>query len=124
LGLPDHPLIIGQTMASSGHPLQKDGMITVHIRYYNLAADYMRIKREDRDLPRGSTCLDLVILLAGGNDSFRRLAMNDDGSLSSRLRLFRNGNIVFNMDEILQQGDEVIIFPAVSGGSGISRHLN
>ena len=92
-------------------------MTEISIKYYNLAADFMGKKVEKRDLPDRATCLDLVVMLADENERFRKLALNSDGKIGNRLRIFRNGKITFKLDEELAQGDEIIIFPAVSGGS-------
>jgi len=50
------------------------------------------------------------------NESFRRLVFTDEGEISHRVRIFRNGQMVVNLDVPLIDQDEIQIFPAVSGG--------
>ncbi|NPV85094.1 MAG: hypothetical protein HPY45_03680 [Anaerolineae bacterium] len=93
-------------------------MIEVSVKYYNLAADYMAKKAEKRHIADGSTCHDLLIVLARENERFSKLALNREGVVGGRVRVFRNGKIVSNLTETpLVNGDEIQIFPAVSGGS-------
>lgn len=91
-------------------------MIKIQITYYNLAADLMNKKKEERELIEGSTCCDLVFILAGENERFRKLVLDNDGQLSNRVRIFRNEKIVTDINDQLFHNDKIIILPAISGG--------
>lgn len=96
-------------------------MIEVSVKYYNLAADYMAKKAEKRHIADDSTCHDLLMALAQENERFSKLALNKEGGVGGRVRVFRNGKIVSNLNEtLLMSGDEIQIFPAVSGGSMVA----
>ncbi|MEJ5201173.1 MAG: MoaD/ThiS family protein [Anaerolineales bacterium] len=88
----------------------------VKVRYYNLVADYLGRKTEERFLEDGATCYSLVRVLSEENESFRRLAFTDEGKISHRLRIFRNGQMIVDANIRLADQDEIQMFPAVSGG--------
>ena len=91
-------------------------MTEILIKYYNLAAVFMEKKIENRDLLSDTTCLDLMIILANENERFGNFAFDVDGIISNRIRIFRNGKISIDLNEILKESDEISIFSAISGG--------
>jgi molybdopterin converting factor small subunit len=64
----------------------------------------------------GATVRDLLAALGSESASFHKLAFTDEGQVSGHVRLFRNGQTVLDWDELLAEGDQVRIFPAISGG--------
>lgn len=88
----------------------------VIVKYYNLVADYLGRKVEELFLEENATCYSLIDMLSVENESFRRLVFTDEGSISHRVRIFRNGQLIVDMDSPLVDQDEIKIFPAVSGG--------
>lgn len=86
------------------------------ISYYNLAAVYMEKRNEKRKLQEESTCLDLLAVLSDENERFHQLAFDRVGNISNRIRIFRNGKLLTDPNEILRENDEIIIFSAISGG--------
>jgi molybdopterin converting factor small subunit len=91
-------------------------MVHVSIRYYNLVADFLGRREEQRALPPGSSLLFLVQALAAESGPFQRLALTADGQVSGHVRLFRNGEMVHDLSTMITDGDEVRVFPAISGG--------
>jgi molybdopterin converting factor small subunit len=90
--------------------------ILVSIRYHNIVADFLGRREESRRLPAGTTLRGLVESLARESESFRSLAVGVDGQVSGHVRLFRNGQAVLDLDAMLVEGDEIRVFPAISGG--------
>jgi len=88
----------------------------VIVKYYNLVADHFGRKAEELFLEDGATCYSLINMLSMENESFRRLVFTDEGAISHRVRIFRNGQMVVGLDVPLTDQDEIQIFPAVSGG--------
>jgi molybdopterin converting factor small subunit len=99
-------------------------IVSVSVRYYNIVADLIGRREETRLLSAGTTARDLVQELARENPSFAALACTvpsgaggaGDGQVSGHIRLFRNGQAVLDLDETLVQGDQLRLFPAISGG--------
>lgn len=88
----------------------------LNIKYYNLAGDYLGKREEVRLVDSGITAGKLVQSLAGESEAFRNLAITEEGQISNRIRLFRNDQIVNNLQDVFEDGDRIMIFPAVSGG--------
>lgn len=96
-------------------------MIHVSIRYYNIVADYLGRREEQRSLDEGTTVGVLLESLAAESKAFGRLALpaltsGSPGSIGGQVRLFRNGRAVIEPDQVLADGDELRLFPAISGG--------
>ena len=90
--------------------------IRISATYYNIVADILGRKGERREMPAGATIGDLLAALASESPSFRRLAFTANGQVSGHVRLFCNGRAVLDPGRILADGDEVRVFPAISGG--------
>lgn len=88
----------------------------VIVKYYNLVADYLGRKVEELLLEDNATCYSLINMLSVENESFRRLVFTEVGTISHRVRIFRNGQMMVDLDSPLVDQDEIQIFPAVSGG--------
>jgi MoaD family protein len=93
--------------------------IVVHVRYFNVLADYAGTKRAEVTVPTGiSLRVFLNHLIESGPESLRR-ALSRGEMLNSYLRVFHNERVVApeGFDAPLADGDEVMLFPAVAGGS-------
>jgi molybdopterin converting factor small subunit len=90
--------------------------IRVSLRYYNIVADLLERQSEEKVLPSGITVEALVMLLAAENPVLVPLAAHSPGTLPAHLRLFRAGRAVLHPHELLADGDEIRLFPAISGG--------
>jgi molybdopterin converting factor small subunit len=58
----------------------------------------------------------LLEALAAECPPFGRFALDEEGRPRGHLRLFRNGQTVLDQAEVLADGDEIRLFPAISGG--------
>jgi MoaD family protein len=90
--------------------------IRVSVRYYNIVADFLGRREERRGVAAGATIRDLMRTLATESTSFQKLAFTTEGQVSGHVRLFRNGQAVMDLDEPLVEGDEMRVFPTISGG--------
>ena len=86
------------------------------VRFYNIVADQAGRRVEERWVPVGSTIADLLRDLAAQHPALSRYAGADGRPSSKPFRLFRNGHIVLDAGEPLADGDEIRIFPIISGG--------
>ncbi len=93
-------------------------MITIRVRYYNILAAYANRRNQTVELMEGSTILNLIEAVAQENSaSFREVVMLDNRP-NPHLRIFCNNALVDEkqMNSPLVDGDEIIFFPALSGG--------
>jgi molybdopterin synthase sulfur carrier subunit len=70
------------------------------------------------ELKDGSTVRDLLKVLALENERLKKEAFDESGKLKDYVLLMKNRKMVDrdSLDVPLAQGDEVAIFPPVSGG--------
>lgn len=78
-------------------------------------------KKTEIDLPEGSALEDLFSLMREkwGEKLFTHLFDPDSGEVLSYLRIMVNGQTIHflqGMETLLQEGDEVLILPLISGG--------
>jgi molybdopterin converting factor small subunit len=90
--------------------------ITVSLIYYNIVADLLERRTEEKQLTSGITAGALLSMLAAENPALVSLARSPSGELPSHLRLFRGGKALLDPVEPLAHGDEIRIFPAITGG--------
>lgn len=90
--------------------------VTITLKYFNVIASYMGIKVEQRQVDAGTTLQDLVHMLASENESFSKIALDSQGRVSSRIRIFRNDVLAATGAGPIFDGDQIYIFSAVSGG--------
>jgi molybdopterin converting factor small subunit len=90
--------------------------LRIRVRFYNIVADQVGRRAEERWMPEGSVITDLVRALAAQHPALNRYADAGDHPSSRPFRLFRNGRIVLDAGEPLADGDEIRIFPIIAGG--------
>jgi len=90
--------------------------LRIRVRFFNIVADQAGRRVEERRVPDGSTIADLLRDLAAEHPALSRYASAGDRSSSNPFRLFRNERIVLDAGEPLADGDEIRIFPIISGG--------
>ncbi len=92
----------------------------VHVRYFNVLADYAGMRSADVLVPDGMTVRSFLAHLVDINTERFRRAMANGDVLNSYLRVFRNQQMVAReaLDVALSDGDEIWLFPAVAGGCG------
>ena len=93
--------------------------MSVTVRYHNLLRRAAGVEAQELSLPTGSSvddALDTLATLAGS--ALLSLLFKADGTVVPYLVVFRNQKLVThdNFDSTLSDGDELQLFPAVSGG--------
>ena len=93
--------------------------IDISVRYHNLLRRAAGTDAQELSLPRGSSVADALDALAAiSSSALVSLLFTADGSVVPYLVLFRNQKLVthdqFGIE--LEDGDELQLFPAVSGG--------
>ena len=76
-------------------------------------------KEADVAVESGATVEDALGALLDVHPGLRERVLDDDGDLRDHVNLLRNGTNVFNEDGLttqLEGGDELALFPPVSGG--------
>ncbi len=97
--------------------------IIVHVRYYNVLADYAGCKRTDVSLAAGCTVRQLLDRLVEVNSASFRRAVKTGDSFNPYLRIFCNDRLLSEqeLDGPAIDGDEILLFPAVAGGYSEAR---
>ena len=90
--------------------------LRIRVRFYNIVADQVGRRAEERWVPDGSMIADLLRDLAAQHPALGRYAGTHDRPFPNPFRLFRNGRIVLDAGEPLADGDEIRIFPIIAGG--------
>ena len=91
--------------------------VTVH--YYNMLRLHAGLGSELVELPEGTEVVDAIRYLAERHGSvFAEMLLSPSGGLASHLVVFVNQQLVFPGGPAppLADGDEVKLFPAISGG--------
>jgi sulfur-carrier protein len=96
-------------------------MINVKIRTILTLKKAMGSGETDMSFPEGSTLAELIKILVNkwGDDLASQLCEPDSERVLPYIRLMVNGrDIAFlnRMETVLQDGDEILILPPVSGG--------
>ena len=90
--------------------------LRISVRFYNIVADQVGRRAEERWVPDGSVIADLLRDLTAQHPALSRYADAGDRPSLNPFRLFRNGRIVLDGGEPLADGDEIRIFPIIAGG--------
>ena len=96
-----------------------DSPIHVHVRYYNIIRDIVGRSEEDLTIARGTTFRSLLAgVIARKHPKAEATLLLRSGEVSPYTRVFRNNRLVGEGDlaDPLEDGDEVLVFPAVGGG--------
>ncbi len=93
-------------------------MISVQVRYFGILAAHAGRRDETAPLEDGSTIADLLQRLAQTHDSSLRAALFQGNALSPLVRLIHNQQTLDGAGQgrTLADGDEIMLFPVVSGG--------
>ncbi len=92
--------------------------ITVTVRYHNILRRGAGVAEDTLHLPSTATVVAALDQLATDRAALRSLLFTDQGALESYVVVFRNGKLVPHeqLDAVLADGDQMMLFPAVSGG--------
>ena len=94
-------------------------MITISVRYHNLLRRGAGLEKETFTLPEGASLRDAVLYLAQLHGTpLREMLLESEGGISLHLVIFRDGQLVRpdQHDASLSDGQELMLFPAISGG--------
>jgi molybdopterin converting factor small subunit len=93
-------------------------MVEVTVKYFNILAAYAGQKVDTVTVPDNCTVYGLVLELVERNPPAFGNVVLSDGNVSSFIRVFVNDEMISGDDFelVLQNGDRVLLFPAVSGG--------
>jgi len=94
-------------------------VIAIRVRYHNILRHAAGVEQETVTLPAGAALRVALEHLADRHGSrLQEMLFAPDGSVASYLVIFRNRKLVehdqFHVS--LADGDELLVFPAVSGG--------
>jgi MoaD family protein len=92
--------------------------IGVTIQYHNILRRGAGLDEEHVRLPAGSSVADVLSQLANARTALRSLLFTEGGDVASHLVVFRNQKLVTHdaLETRLVDGDEIKLFPAISGG--------
>lgn len=94
-------------------------MIKIEVRYFNLLALHAGTRHQTVELPESAHLQDLMTAVAKTKSvDFAKLVL-PEGKPNTHLRIFLNGALVAGdeMNPGLHDGDKIMLFPAVAGGS-------
>jgi molybdopterin converting factor small subunit len=93
--------------------------LTVTVRYYNMLRLHTGLASEGLELPEGTEVAEAIRILADRHGTgFVEMLLSPSGELASHLVIFVNEKLVHpgGPAPVLGDGDEVKLFPAISGG--------
>lgn len=92
--------------------------IAVNVEYHNILRRGAGLNQEQVRLPAGSSVADVLEQLTATRTTLRSLLFTAEGDVASHVVVFRNRKLVMHdqFDLQLVDGDELKLFPAVSGG--------
>lgn len=93
--------------------------MTVHVRYHNILRRRAGVDQETLVVPAGTTAHAVLAQLAGQHGpALHEMLLTPAGDVVSHLVVFRNRQLVGPGQHQLPlvDGDELLLFPAVSGG--------
>ena len=94
-------------------------MITVTVHYYNMLRRHSGLAYEHLELPEGTDVSSAIRRLADRHGpGFAEMLLSPSGGLASHLVVFVNQQLVSpgRYAHSLGDGDELKLFPAISGG--------
>ena len=96
-------------------------------RLFANLAEAAGTKRVAVEAGPGDTFGEAFEQLLEAHPKLREEVLDDDGEIRDHIRVLRNDHNPFVKDEgyetVLKEGDELALFPPVSGGSGVSQTL-
>ena len=94
-------------------------MITIAVRYHNLLRRTVGLAEETITLPEGTSLRDALMCLAQRHgDPLREMLFESEEDVSLHLVIFRNRRLMGpdQHDAPLSDGEQLMLFPAISGG--------
>ena len=93
-------------------------MITIQVRYFNILIAFTSCKEETVSFQAAPSLLEIIHFLAAKYPGGFAQVVLQEGKLAPHLRIFINNKTHGwqDGDVLLNDGDEVMLFPAVAGG--------
>ncbi len=93
-------------------------MIEVSFHFFNILADAAGTRVVHKSVAYDTRLIDAIRLLSGDYPAAFQGMLLPNGAISNYLKIFINGRLVDNAETLtlLNEGDEIMLFPAVSGG--------
>lgn len=93
-------------------------MVTVRVRYHNMLRRITGVGHETLTIPQARLMVLLEALADRHGPQLRAMLFAVEGDISSHLVIFCNERLVSHdkRDLKLHDGDELMLFPAISGG--------
>ena len=94
-------------------------MIAIQVQYHNMLRRHAGIRRETLTLPAGSTLGQALAQIGDHHGpSLREMLFSAEGEIASHLVVFCQGKLVHGdrAAHRLSDGDELLLFPVISGG--------
>jgi molybdopterin converting factor small subunit len=94
-------------------------MVTVHVRYFNMLRRTAGVEHESIVLGTSTLLAALEQIGERHGPRLRAMLFSADGEPSPHLVIFCNKRLVGRdqLDRVLAEGDELMLFPAISGGA-------
>jgi molybdopterin converting factor small subunit len=89
------------------------------VRYHNILRRHAGVQSETLALPAGARLREALEQMANSHGShLRDVLFSPEGDIASHLVVFCNGNLVHGDrgEFALAEGDQLMLFPAISGG--------
>jgi len=92
--------------------------ITVRVQYYNIIRYAVGWAEENVSVPAGTVVREMLARLCDRHPQLPAIILAADGTLAPHLVVFVNSKLQSSPDleQPLQSGDQVLLFPAISGG--------
>jgi len=92
--------------------------IDVTIQYHNILRRGAGLDEEVLRLPAGFSVADVLSQLVTARTALQSLLFTEAGDVASHVVVFRNRKLITNdaLETRLVDGDEIKLFPAISGG--------
>ncbi len=93
-------------------------MIELSIHFFNILADAAGIRVVNKSVAYDTCLIDAIRLLSADYPAAFQGMLLPNGAISNYLKIFINGRLIDNAATLtlLNDGDEIMLFPAVSGG--------
>jgi MoaD family protein len=91
--------------------------MNIRVGYYGQARDIVGVEREDVEVGEDASIQDAVVAVVDRHMKLKDLLLSSDGALRKSVLLPVNDEVVDTVASgVLKDGDELSVFPAVSGG--------
>jgi molybdopterin converting factor small subunit len=92
--------------------------LTVSLSYFNILADYAGSRKVELCLSKGATVQHVLEYLKINGTTQLNHILFQNGEFSKYIKIFLNQQLIADgkLDTPLENGDELMLFPAIAGG--------